>query len=193
MAIVAGVARPTEPTPLRWTVAEYYRLAEAGVLGDRATELANGEIVEMPRSMNRPHADALIAARDLLLPRRPPGCELGQHAPMTVAEHNDRLPDAMIYRREDRHPLTGHPTRPLLVLEISDWTLRYDQGDKRRFYAAGVPTYWLLDLNGRQLHVFTEPDEGDYAATRRYRPGEAVALPWPAEPIAVADLLPPAH
>jgi Uma2 family endonuclease len=182
--------RATGPQPARWTIEEYYRLFNAGLLGERRTELADGVIVEMPQ-MNAPHGDALETVRDALLPRLPAGCRLAQQRPMSVGTANDRQPDAMVYRPEDRHPITKHPTRPLWVMEISDSTLAYDTGDKLRLYAAaGIPVYWVLDLNSQTLLTYSEPTGDSYAVARAYRDDETVSLPWPAEPIRVADLLP---
>ncbi len=179
----------TAPRVARWTREDYYRVLDAGIFAGRRVQLIDGEIIEMP-AMKSPHARALIAARDLLLPRRPAGCELAQQAPTSLGQASDPEPDAMIYRLDDQHPVTGHPTRPLWVMEISDVTLRFDRGDKLRIYAsAGIPVYWVLDLNGRTLHVYAEPAGDRYARQRNYGPDDAVDLPWAAPPIRVADLL----
>lgn len=79
---------------------------------------------------------------------------------------------------------------PLWALEISDATLGVDRGRKLRIYAgAGVAAYWVLDLNGWALYAYTEPSGADYGALLTHRRG-AIALPWTADPIGFADLLP---
>ena len=185
----AAMTPITTPTTARWTRDDYYRLLDAGILTGRRVQLLDGEIIEMP-AMKAPHARALIAARTVLLTRRPDGGELAQQTPTSLGLASDPEPDAMIYRLDDRHPVTGHPSQPLWVMEISDTTLRFDLGVKLRIYArAGIAAYWVLDLNGRVLHVHAEPTGGRYAHHQVYQPGDVVALPWPASPVSVADLL----
>jgi Uma2 family endonuclease len=59
-------------------------------------------------------------------------------------------------------PLTGDI---LLVIEVADTTVGYDMGTKVPLYErAGVPEVWVVDREGRQVHVFrqsaTEPGYG---------------------------------
>jgi Uma2 family endonuclease len=64
----------------------------------------------------------------------------------------------------------------LLVVEVaSPSTARYDRGLKRRFYQrAGVPEYWIVDLDARIVE--------------RWRPGDTrpevldAAISWQPEP-----------
>ena len=84
---------------------------------------------------------------------------------------------------------------------MSDSTLAFDTTTKAELYAtAGVPEYWVLDIENRQLHVFRDPQPlplpEDLAATA-YRtrltlaPTDRVSpLAAPAASILVSDLLP---
>lgn len=50
---------------------------------------------------------------------------------------------------------------------MSDTTLAHDLGPKAWLYArAGVPEYWVIDVNGRRLHVHREPGSAGYTSTR---------------------------
>ncbi len=82
--------------------------------------------------------------------------------------------------------------RPVLVIEISDTTLRLDLEAKATVYArAAVPTYWVLDLSTRRLHVHLGPmTDGGWETVRRLATGDAVVLPWSGVALPVADLLP---
>jgi Uma2 family endonuclease len=45
----------------------------------------------------------------------------------------------------------------LLVIEVSDSTLRYDRDDKVPLYARhGVPEVWIVDVQGERLLVYGE-------------------------------------
>ncbi len=82
---------------------------------------------------------------------------------------------------------------------MAETSREYDRTVKARLYArAGVPDYWLIDLDGRQLEVRREPAvlEGQpfgagYRSLRIYLENEEVApLAIPETRIRVADLLP---
>lgn len=54
-------------------------------------------------------------------------------------------------------------TDTLLVIEVSDTTLRYDRDRKVPLYARhGVPEVWVVDVNGNALHVYGDLRDGTY-------------------------------
>jgi Uma2 family endonuclease len=62
-----------------------------------------------------------------------------------------------------------------LAVEVADKTRADDLGDKRRDYAkAGLPEYWVADIQKRQFRRFSAPADGDYAADDVFLEGEAV-------------------
>lgn len=70
-----------------------------------------------------------------------------------------------------------------LVIEVADTSLRHDLGEKRDLYAAGgVLEYWVVDLNGGQVHQFWSIKGGLYAQSR------AVPLAGPLVSITQPDL-----
>ena len=87
---------------------------------------------------------------------------------------------------------TSHPTTAALVIEVCDTTFRYDTTKKLAAYAAGgIADYWVLEVNGRQLHVFRDPAGDAYATHQTLGETEAVSpLAAPAAVVRVADLLP---
>ena len=80
----------------------------------------------------------------------------------------------------------------LLIVEVSDATLRYDRGIKARLYASeGVADYWLLNVNARTLEVRRQPEGGTYRMLEVYDENGAIApLSAPDAPVRVVDLLP---
>ena len=47
---------------------------------------------------------------------------------------------------------------PLLFVEVSETTLRYDRGPKASLYAKhGIPDYWVADVIGKRVEVFRKP------------------------------------
>jgi Uma2 family endonuclease len=83
------------------------------------------------------------------------------------------------------------PSEIVLVVEVSDASLRQDLTAKARLYArAGIPEYWVLDVNNRRLHVLRAPREGTYQERFELTENESVSpKERPGDKIAVAALL----
>ncbi len=68
-------------------------------------------------------------------------------------------------RYAHRHP-TGDDV--LLLIEVAESSLRFDRGEKLEIYATQkIPEYWIVDIHNRCIHVFTQPEYGDYTNRRR--------------------------
>ena len=60
-----------------------------------------------------------------------------------------------------------------LVIEVSDTTLEIDLGRKLELYAkAGVPEYWVVDVNANRVLMYMTPTDGDYPGQREAPFGE---------------------
>ena len=82
--------------------------------------------------------------------------------PLTDSEPE---PDLMVARGDSADYPDSHPKAAdvALVVEISDTTLARDRGTKMRMYArAGIPAYWIVDLNESRVEVRTDPGEDGY-------------------------------
>jgi Uma2 family endonuclease len=65
-------------------------------------------------------------------------------------------------------PWDRHPERALLVIEVADSSIALDLGIKARIYAdAGVPRYWVIDLQEHLVHEHTDPEPGGYRTVVR--------------------------
>jgi Uma2 family endonuclease len=81
--------------------------------------------------------------------------------------------------------LSSHPEPAdvLLVIEISDSSLSYDQEFKLPLYAgAGISDYWIFNLVENHLEVYSEPyqvlqSKFGYGLKRVVLPNHAIALP----------------
>ena len=147
----------------RLTVDEYYRMAEVGVLAaDARTELIEGEIIDMAPIGSR-HADIVDRLNKLLVRSLPDGFALGVQRPIRLGMQSEPQPDLVVYK--DDPARRGHPSPPdiLLVIEVSDTTLRLDREKKAPLYAQhGIPELWIIDVQKRQLLRFSEPRDGEY-------------------------------
>src|SRR5207302_8036805 len=76
-----------------------------------------------------------------------------------------------------------------LVIEVADTTLQFDTTIKRDLYArAGVPEYWVLDINGRRLIAHRNPSRGKFGQIESV-PEDGVVSAGGAR-IPVSELLP---
>src|SRR5919106_2349460 len=107
----------------RFTVDEYYRMAEAGILHeDDRIELIEGEIVEMSPIGSR-HA-ACVKRLIGLFSRQvgPESATLGVQDPIHLGEYSEPQPDiALIHPRPDFY-VSAHPGPAdiLLLIEVAD-------------------------------------------------------------------------
>lgn len=80
------------------------------------------------------------------------------------------------------------PDDVLLPVEVSDTTLRDAQGEKRDLYALhAICEYWVIDVVGEQVFVYTDPASGAYGKTQIFKRGD-VLEPSALSAVTVADL-----
>ena len=176
----------------RWTVDDYHRMAEVGLLDpDARVELIDGEIVEMA-----PIGDAHIAisnrlTRLLVLAVGDRGI-VSAGNPVRLNQLSEPQPDFSVLRpRTDYEARRPHSEDVMLAVEVSDTTLRTDRRVKRPLYArAGFPEYWIVDLEARQIEVHRSPTGDTYASVERKGPGDVMTIEaLPGVTIAVSRIL----
>lgn len=178
---------------------EYFRLFEQGHFNGRRVELIGGEIVEMS-PQNNPHVAGVTMVLNALQLAFGPGFWVRIQGTLNLSPHGCPDPDFAVVPGMPQHYLAQPiPTSALLVVEVSDTTLRYDRCDKMSLYAAsGIAEYWIVNIPDRQIEVYRDPvADPNQPFNYRYgtmvvlQPGEMVSpLAVPAAQIPVADLLP---
>jgi Uma2 family endonuclease len=98
-----------------------------------------------------------------------------------------------LLRWRDDHYATKlpDPEDVILLVEVSDSTLKFDRGGKLQLYAeAGIQEYWIVNLVDRAVEVYRDPHEGTYQTRRTAPVGESLPLPGGLDGnIAVGDIL----
>lgn len=154
------------PSRHRLTVDDYYRMAEVGVLApDARVELIEGEIIDMTPP-GSPHAGTVNLLLDILMSSVRPHAIVSSQSPARLSQISEPQPDLLVLRARDDFYRRAHPTPAdvLLLVEVSDSSLRYDRKVKAPLYAKyGVPEVWIVDVKGRKLHIHRRPLDGEYA------------------------------
>ncbi len=170
-----------EVTRRRFTVHEYHRMGEAGILHeDDRVELIEGEIVEMAAIGTR-HFACVNQLTRLLVRGVGDAAIVSVQNPVRLDERTEPQPDLGVLRIRDYRESLPMPGDVLLLIEVSDTTLAYDRGVKLPLYArAGITEVWIVDLAGEVIERYTDPSAEGYRSFERVRRGgkvESGALP----------------
>ena len=183
------------PETRKFTVEEYYRMADVGILQpDEKVELINGEIIVMS-PMGNPHATGVRRLERVWHNAVGNAAIVSGQCPIRLGEYADLEPDVAILRyREDDYagkPPGGEDV--LLIIEVSETSLAYDRGTKADIYARfNIPETWVMNLPEDCIESFTGPGPNGYANHTIYRRGDRISpSTLPDVEFAVEDLLPP--
>ena len=168
MGIVMDLASTFQDAqPYRLSVDHYLALSEIGAFENSGrVELIEGMIVQM-NSMSVDHAqvssEIWARLRDRLRETESPLTAFAG-ATVTISPKTALDPDVTVAEvRGDEAYLSVSTVK--LMVEVSKATLRKDLGGKRDIYAAaGVPEYWVIDVDKREVHRFAVPRDGAYTA-----------------------------
>lgn len=165
--------------PYRFNVEQYHKMAEAGIFPpDTKIELMDGYII--PMSIGKDHA-AIVNRLNKKLTRQLPedSATITIQNPLTISEDSEPLPDVLVlkYRDDDYQKHLPRPEDVLLVIEVADSTLRYDQQSKVPKYARfNIPESWVVDVNGQRIWVYRQPGSDSYLQIQAYERGNKVKV-----------------
>ena len=175
-----------EATKKLFTVDEYYRMAEAGILKpEDRVELIDGEIIEMSPIGNR-HLGCVNRATHLFTSLLGKRVVVSIQHPLRLSNYTEPEPDIVLLKPRADYYASKTPTADdaLLVIEVADTTLSYDLNVKTPRYAtAAVPEVWIVNLRDDLLQVYRDPSAGTYQASLVLRRTESVS------PVSFPDLI----
>lgn len=178
-------------TLAKWSIDDYHRMVETGILRGRHVELLGGEIVEMSPETPIHYTTAKQGTKYLeeLLSGK---ADVRFNGPITLSD-SEPEPDIAIVRLpestyKDRHPA---PKDIFWIVEVAKTSLKKDLEIKLAIYAtAEIQEYWVLDLSKKQLIVFRNPQGGKYIEEDIIREGMITPLAFADVSVAVKQLLP---
>jgi Uma2 family endonuclease len=162
----------------RLTVAEYYRMAEAGIFTeDDRVELIEGEILDMS-PIGTVHTSVVKRLNSIFTRNVGMRAIVSVQDPIRLNPHSEPQPDIALLRYREDFYRGAHPGPEdiLLLVEVADSSLRYDLDVKLPLYARhGIPEVWIVDLEHRRLEVYRRPAEETYLEKHCPRRDEALA------------------
>lgn len=175
-----GTVMTVERRKRLFTVADYHRMAETGILGaDERVELIEGEILQMS-PIGSPHAACVDRFTRLLVRAAGDRAIVRVQNPVQLGDLSEPQPDLALLKPRPDFYAGAHPGPDdiLLLVEVADSTLAYDRNRKLPLYArAGVPEVWIVDLDSRVIEAYRDPASQGYREAVRKGPGASLPLP----------------
>jgi Uma2 family endonuclease len=181
-------------TRRRFTIAEYHRMGEAGILGDdERLELIAGHIVVREPIGSR-HAGTVDRLNRLWTLRLGERAIVRVQNPVVLPQDASEVqPDLMLLAPRADFYTESHPTPAdvLLLIEVADTSLLLDRRVKMPLYArGGIREAWLCDLTTGRVDVHRELTAGRYASVRTFTSAQRLtAAAFPDISIPAGELL----
>jgi Uma2 family endonuclease len=168
-----------EPAPHRFTVDEYYRMGETGILHPEArVELLDGEIIDM-MPIGPFHAGTVNRLIRVLVTAAKGRWLVVVQNPLRLGPRSEPEPDFMLVKPA-ADDYTGHHPLPedvFLLIEVAESSLAYDRNRKIPAYArGGIPEVWIVNLLERNIEVFREPRSDRYTSVQKFARGDIVPV-----------------
>lgn len=164
---------PDQRRPIRRV--EYDAMGEAGLFPEERVELVEGVIVRMsPRSAG--HDSVVERLTEILVPGLSGRARVRVQLAFAASDWSELEPDIAVVPLDE--PRTDHPSHGLLLIEVAASSLRFDRKVKSAVFArAGVPHYWIVDVEGRSIEAFEGAADAGYTRSTRHELGAVLAVP----------------
>jgi len=162
------------------TVDEYYEMARVGLIDpDARVELIEGEIVAMA-PIGNPHGYVVDVLNDRLAVIVHGKAIVRVQGALRLSNRTELQPDLSVLKlpSEQYRRKQASASDALLVIEVSDTTLRKDLRVKVPLYARhGVPEVWIIDLEKECVRFFRCPVDGQYQKVTVTSKPETASIP----------------
>jgi len=181
------------PARHRLDVDDYHRMGEAGIFGaNKRIELIDGEIIDMA-PIGQGHASIVSGLVEAFVLACAGRAIVWPQNPIRLDRWNEPQPDVAVLRHRPDRYRTGErpgPADVLLVVEVADSSLKYDQRIKLPLYAgAGVAEVWIIDVKQSTLDAYRNPARHGYAETTTHQSGDTLALALAPDIVVQLDLV----
>lgn len=177
-------------TTYKWSIEEWHKLVESGVLEGKPVEFLEGEIINMsPEGIQHSYTnDSVVKYLRRILANL---ADVRESHPITL-DNSEPEPDIAIVRLPETIYRNHHPYPEDIywLVEISKQTLKFDLEQKSKTYARNaIAEYWVIDLVNNKLIVQTQPSNNSYTQIKELNTGTITAQAFRNVAIAVDKLL----
>lgn len=166
-----------QSTRWQFTVADYARMAETGILSeDDRVELIDGEVRAMS-PIGPLHAAIVKRLNALLSQALGDTASMSVQDPIQLDDFTEPEPDLAVLQPRLDYYANGHPQSEdlLLLIEVSDSSLDYDRSEKiPRYATAHIPEVWIIDVHGETIEQYSEPRTGTYRTIHLLKSGDLI-------------------
>jgi Uma2 family endonuclease len=180
------------PSRTRISTNRYQMMVAAGVLTkyDRV-ELIEGDMLDMA-PIGTKHTAITSRLNELFLLALARSATVVLGGPVNLGDFSEPQPDLMLLKRRADFYSGKLPEAAdaLLLIEVSDSSLSFDQGIKLNLYARyGVPEYWVVDVEGKRVFTYGDPGTKGYARALEFAAADILApKAYPDLKIAVGEI-----
>ncbi len=152
------------------SVTEWHKMGEYQIFQpETRLELLEGEIIKMS-PIGFLHAECVTHLIHLFVPQVIGVAKVSVQSPIQLSDFSEPEPDLVLLRPSSQLYQNGHPTPTdiLLLIEVSDTTLKYDRQRKMPLYAReGITESWLVNLEAKQVEVYLNPTAAGYTKIKK--------------------------
>jgi Uma2 family endonuclease len=153
---------------------EYEKMVGLGLFEDERVELIDGVVLCMSPE-GAPHGGTIQRLTQILVLALHPRAAVRVQSAFAASDGSEPEPDVAVVPAGDYDD--AHPSEAYLIIEVADTSLAKDRGVKAALYAqSGVPEYWVVNLPGKLIEIYTDIVQGAYTHVIPYRKGETVRL-----------------
>ena len=149
----------------KFDVEQYQQMGKAGIFHPEAhVELIEGEIVVMT-PIGLEHSVTINRTASFLYSKVQSNGVISIQNSIRLPDYSEPQPDIVILKPRDDFYAGKFPQAEdvLLLIEVADSSLRYDQTTKLALYAKyGVLEYWIANLERNVLEIYRQPQNQNY-------------------------------
>ena len=161
---VSVEALPPDLPRRLFTVDEVMQMVEQGILDEgEHVELLEGELVVVT-PQGPPHGATVAELHERLAEAYRGTAHVRAQLPFIAGPRSLPEPDLAVVSGRPLDYRTRHPAASdaHLVVEVAYTSQRLDRRKARVYAQAGAAVYWIVDLERRQVEVFTAPTPDGY-------------------------------
>lgn len=182
----SAIAESTLKRIFLYDIETYHKLGHTGVL-PRNTELIHGVVV-YKMTISPILRKIVNKLRDILSHVIPKDFAILQESPITIG-NSEPEPDISVVKGSyddfgDKHPETAD-----FVIEVAYSSLDDDLNKASIYASAGIPCYWILDLQNKKIHVFKNPNRETYESHKILDSETSIAIPHTDKTTSLSELM----